>query len=568
MNKINEADKKDKVIFNNSSVLDINFIENPMFISSIKEAITIGDLGTKCEKLQVSEEIKNILRKLLESQSRESLVVYRKWTDSKGNSKELLIANSLPTLGCFDIWNGLIGLFLNKLTPIAYDNLEKCFNIDIYEMEFTLYELSKFMGKSLGGYTTEKLKEELYTLCNSTYYSVERNMIFDKKNNEYLHIDEKGFSLIWDLTLNSRKDKSESSKDSKCKVVFNKVIIENIKYEYFKYLKPNVYFALPSKGIVRRLYTYILGSLYNTNKTENTIYLKRNYFVIGNKLPLYPLQRSKIKEKLNIALKHLINNGIITDYFYGDEIVLNNVKEDVLYIVFKGTKEDVITTLDKNALKNMLNNKEENNLLEIPKDIRKELFHIGVTENKVNEIMQKYDKWKLIQYILWIKEKAKESDKKPTNLAGLLIYALQTDTFKLELTHEYIVDFVKNEKAKLNKNTLTEEQIREKYEKYIDKEISKFMKEEDFIYEMFKENILTVIASTLDQKITQFKMIYNTCNNENDKKSIQKQLDELIEFKNNKEESQLFKQHIKKEIMVYRGLKDFNHFKLEISKTK
>src|SRR3712207_5432401 len=152
-----------------ATIADVNIVEQPLFISSKKEVETIESLvRTK----DLSEEVEDVLRRIVEDLNKgnpklnamQFPVVYRMWYDSKGIKRELLIANSMPNLQSLDVWNSLIGLYLEKLGPISFDNMKQCYKIDSDELKFTLNELLDYMGKSHGGDAIKKLKEEISRL--------------------------------------------------------------------------------------------------------------------------------------------------------------------------------------------------------------------------------------------------------------------------------------------------------------------------------------------------------------------------------------------------------------------
>lgn len=560
--------KKSKTIFNNTTIIDRNFIENPLFICNLKEELsTMQEIENN---YNLSTEAKKAIKTLSQNQNKETLsVVYRSWSDSSGDKKELLIVNSFPTFQTSDVWNGLIGLYLKKITPVAYDDEEKSFSIEYDTMEFSLYELAKFMNKSVGGKSLDMLDSEIMKLENAKYYNFSTNVIFDKKNEEYLDMSRKGISLVSSYQKNVRKNKNSSTTTDKCSIQFNRVIIDNIRYEFFKYMNPSIYFSLPSRGLTRRLYTYVIGTP-NTANTEVMSYIKRNIFLLADKLPIYPQSRSKIKEKLNIGLKYLKENNIIMDYFYGDETLVNGIKEDVVYFITKGTKYNVLEHLSNKQLELAITiDVDFEESLYIPKDIKEELISIGVTELKAIELIKNYDKWKITKYILWLKEESKKikQNTKTSNPAGLIIFAIESGLVKLESNHQYIIDFVEKEKSKQEKKKeLTEENIKVLYQEYLDAELRKFKLEDEFGYNVLFENILNSLNFHVDKKIAQLKLLISNSNKSEEIEEFNRQLNNQEEFKEKQEKSLLFKNGFRKESMVYRQLKNYNDFKMECMK--
>ncbi|MCY6485489.1 replication initiator protein A [Clostridium aestuarii] len=570
MNDNNSVEKK-KIIQHNTSIIDINIIEAPLFISSKKEVINIGKLE---ENYNISSGVKRaieILKEDLEKSPtpidyRNYPSVYRNWVDSRGKNRELFVIHSIPDMTTMDVWNGLIGLYIQKIAPICYDESTNMYDIPNDEMEFTLYELAKFMNKSTGGKSLERLIKEIYKLKYATYHSLGEGVIFNKKNDKYLRSKGKGFNLILDCEFESEKRVKGEIVRAKCKVQFNRVIIDNIRYEYIKYINPKEYFSLPSRGLARRLYSYVKGNLYFSNK-QPVRYIKRSLNVLKNKIPIYEKHPSKIKERLISGLKYLKAFGVISDYFFGDEVLINNIKERCIYIIFEGSKEEIVDRLSMKykQIAISIDDYEDDAKfrLYIPKDIRQELISLGASEDFTNKIVKEKDKWEIIKYILWLEEE--KTKRKISNPAGLLNFALTTDNVKLELTHKHIVDYVENEKsnAKTSKMDL-QQQIENAYIKYVDKEIREFKKDNVGAYELVYENLLAVLNNDVEKKISEFKLLLSDGSiNEQDKLSLEKQKQEWLAFEKSQDKSKLFKKKLQNNISQMLVLKGFEDFKNE-----
>lgn len=547
--------EKNKVINNNVSIIDNNIIESPMFISSTKDVTSIRKLE---EKSDVSVQVKKVFEMIKEDMDkspenidyRKLPAIYRVWTDSRGLKRELLVTWAIPDMKTMDVWNGLIGLYIQKISPIYYDKDESNYGVHIDEMDFTLYELAKFMNKSTGGKSLENLVKEIYRLKSATYYSFANGVIFDKKNDKYLKSKAKGkgFNLVVDCEFDSEKRVKGEKVKTKCRVQFNRLIIDNIRHEYFKYINPKEYFTLPSRGLTRRLYSYLKGNSHLPNG-QKCKYVKRSFNVLRNKLPIYEYQPSKIKERLKTPLKYLIKYGLISDYFYGDEVKINGVKESCIYFIIDGTKEEIINRLTQKQLQLEiavdvdLKDDESNEIefkMDIPKDLLQALIALGVVKEIAERWLKEYDKWYLIKYIIWIQKQ--QFDKKKINPPALLTYALRSNEgngYDISKTYFEIVEFVEQQK---NLEEHSFDNIHQLYEEYMKKEIKKFKSEEEGTYEIFAMDIVAGLEHMTDQNILESK--------------------EYEEFSEKKEESELFKKHFYKQVRLYRGLISFGEYEL------
>lgn len=565
----NLENKKNKVIKCNTSIVDNNIIESPLFISSIKEIITIGQL----EKSDISSSVKRVLKVLKEDFKKSPVfvdyenfpVVYKKWNDSKGMSRELLITSSIPDMTTMDVWNGLIGLYIQKITPIYFNSENSSYDINKDEMEYTLYELAKFMNKSTGGKSLDKLMKEIIRLNNATYYSFANGVIFDKKNDKYLKSKTKGLSLIVDCEFDSEKRVKNQKVKTKCKVQFNRLIVDNIRYEYIKYINPKEYFALPSRGFTRRLYIYLKGNTYLSNG-HKSIYIKRSFDVLKNKLPIHEHQPSKIKERLKKPLENLKRFNIISDYFFGDEVMINGIAEKCIYFIFKGSKEDLIKNL---SYKKLLNNSDKKDMefkMEIPENINSFLVEKGFSEIIAKEILYKYDKWTVAKYILWLLEKEFENNKSVKSFPGMLRFALESGAVNLENTHKHIIDFVESKKAEQkNIKSNKEDNLKKMYREYIEIESEKFKFEDETAFKVLHETILENLNSSYEKKIREFALFEKSIT-ESEKENWQFQKQKWNEFNEIKENSRLFKEHFEKSLIIIRNLKFYEDFKIDKNK--
>ncbi|MFD3158712.1 replication initiator protein A (plasmid) [Haloimpatiens sp. FM7330] len=559
--------EKKKTIQQNTSIIDINIIEAPLFISSKKEVTNIGELEKKYDVSTGVKRAIEILKEDLEKSPvpidyRKYPSVYRTWVDSKGKKRELFIIHSIPDMTTMDVWNGLIGLYIQKISPICFDESTNTYDIASDEMEFTLYELAKFMNKSTGGKSLERLIKEIYKLKYATYHSLGEGVIFNKKNDKYLRSKGKGFNLILDCEFESEKRIKGEIVRSKCKVQFNRVIIDNIRYEYIKYINPKEYFSLPSRGLSRRLYSYIKGNLYLSNK-QKVKYIKRSFKVLKNKIPIYDKQPSKIKERLISGLKYLKAFGIISDYFFGDEVLINNVKERCVYIIFDSTKEDIINQLTQyKQLEIAVDNEEPSFKVHIPENLKEYLINKGFNEKIVGSFLAEYDKWEIIKYCLWLEEKEYNNKKSIRDFSAMLTFALKTK-INIENTHKHIIDFIeKNKRAKRNSIADKKQIIEKEYQKYLDKEIQKLKREDEGAYKIIYDTVLDNLNSKCKTQIKQFKM-FDKDIKESERENWENQKKLWLEFEKKNENSKLFKDQLQSTIRDFRKLKYFDEFKRE-----
>ena len=75
-------------------------------------------------------------------------------------------------------------------------------------------------------------------------------------------------------------------------------------------------------------------------------YIKRTFERLSQKLPLEYTYPSELKRKLKNPLNELVKNNIISDYFFGNEIFVNGIKENALYIISKGNKKEIIDEIE------------------------------------------------------------------------------------------------------------------------------------------------------------------------------------------------------------------------------
>lgn len=551
-----------KVLKEQSFIMDINILEAPFFLfNQSTKGLSIRDLESDPN---ITDNVRHILKTIPE-QNKNSEAKYFKWTDSKGLIREMLALSTLnlPRKFTMDVWYGLIGLYVHKMSPIWYDSNTKTFDVKDDFLYFTLYELARFMKLSTGGREITKIKDAIRELKSAQYFSMANGSIYDKSKNKYVTSKERGLSLILDYGFDLEKKEKNKIIEDKNWVQFNKLVIDNIKYEFIKYLNSETYFTLPS-GLTRGLYTYLEGNKYDNNG-KVLMYIKRSYEVLSNKIPIEYRYVSDLKSKLKKPLQNLIEYGIISDYFYGDEIVLNDKKEESIYFICVGKKEDVIKALEYKKYKQLeisLDLDESEFKMTIPTDLSESLERIGFKKNVIQQLLKQYDKWAIIKYIIWLQQKQFENKKTVSNSAGLLRFALEGNV-NLEIGYKHIIDFVENAKIEHEDNEKNKEKLlKDTYDQYIKDEIEKFKTEDEGAYTIIYENTLLTINAEVDTRIAQLTLLLQQ------DKEIESHIRLWKEFKEKQGDSELFNQNFLRSIMLLRGIKTFEEFSIEYLKNK
>ncbi|MGL4450542.1 MAG: replication initiator protein A [Sarcina sp.] len=551
-NEDNKLIKKDRSLKERSFIMDINMIEAPLCQYRNKRTkYTARELE---ESENISSEMKYVLSTMPE-ESKSSQVEFLSWTDSKGIDREILAASifNLPNAFAMDVFHALVGLYIRKNSPITYSEEEKIYNMPENKLEFRIYELCDFMRISYGGTMYRKIKSAIRELASVKYYSLANGIFYNKKKEKYESSREKSISLISDYDFFQKgKDKSTE----KCEVMFGNLVMENMKYSYIKFLNDAVYFTIPS-GITRRLYSYIEGNRYNKN------YIKRGFEVLKYKIPIDFKYPSELKKRLKIPLSNLIEAGVIKDFFYGDEIKINNTKEPTIYIIFEGTRKELIDSLTEKPRNSKLEKKNElesDYKLEFPKDIKQELLGFNINSVKVMELIKKYSKWKLAEYILWMKDGIKKG--KVKDPAGLFVFAITDEMVKVENTHPDIVEFVEKIKSEVEgKNKVTKELIDKAYKEYIEQELKVFEEDDEFAFVASKESILKDIEKVQKKKIKSQRQLYNMATTQEEKDKLLATIEKWEKFTVEKDKSDIFIDMFVKKTKLYRGLMEYEEFK-------
>lgn len=541
---------KDKALKEKSFIMDINMIEAPLFQFKNKRSIqTVRSLE---KDPTISNEIKYVLSRMPE-ESKSSQVEFLSWTDGNGLEREILATSifRLPNAFAMDVFHALIGLYIKKNSPIAYLEDEKIYNMPENKLEFRILEVCDYMKISYGGTIYQKIKDAIRELSSVKYYSLANGTFYNKGKEQYETSREKSISLIGDYDI-IQKGKSKS--DEMCQVTFGNLVMENIKYSYIKFLNDNTYFKLKS-GLTRRLYTYIEGNKYNKK------YIKRSFDVLRYKIPIDFKYSSDLKKRLKSPMENLMSSGVIKDYFYGNDILINGEKEDCIYIIFNGDRKEIIDSLTTEPV--IVEKEEEIQAeFEFPNDIESELIKLDIDKSKISEIMEKNTKWQIAEYILWIKDGMKKG--KVKNAATLFVFAALGGMVNVSATNPEISEFVENVKKEAEgKTRIKEEVIKQAYNEYIEKEIRLFASDDEFVFSALKSTVIGDIEKAKSKRIKSLRQRYNIEEKESEKELLLKRIERWEKFSIEKEKSEIFIEQLVKSAKAYRGLLDYDEFKNE-----
>lgn len=536
-------DNRIKSLQKKNFIMDINILESPFFLFNQKTK------ALRAKDLMLDDTLDDNVREVLELVSGDTEVRYFNWRDSKGLERVMLTVSpmEIPRRFTMDVWYALVGLYIKKTAPIAYDIGEKKFEVKDDALYFTFYEVASFMKISTGGKNIKKIKDAVRELKTTQYFSFANGTIYDRGKGSYIKSKEVGISLLTDYGFESKRKEKSRKVEEKNWVKFNPLIIDNIKYEYIKYLNHNLYFSLPS-GLSRGLYSYLEANKYNKNG-EMHKYIKRSFAVLKNKIPVDFKYNSNLKTKLKKPLKSLIDQGFIEDYFYGDEVKINKIKEECIYFIFKGRRDEIIDMVSNKQLKLNLNLEANDEfVMKVPEDIRKTLIDLGVEKTQCEKWIKTYDSWDIIKYIIWIEKQ--QYEKKKINPPALLSFALKRKA-PIRSGYPEIVEFVEDEKKKdKDKGRNIEELIKEKYEEYMEKEIENLKNEEPDTYRwIYNDLVLQGLKDDIDMKIKA-------------NKRQNKDISLLEEFKEKGDKSELFQSYLLKEIRLYKGLLSEEEFRM------
>lgn len=536
-----QGNYNDKCITENSFVADINTLKMPLFLYSNYKP-----------ELDSNGEAKVIEEKR-----------YR-WLDSKNNARELYVycKGRLPRKFESDTLHGLLGLFVKKYGPFSYDNESKTYKIKGNSLEFSWYELCSFMNIPSTGYYIDRLKEAIRIMKQTQYFSYENGALYDKENNKYINSGEEGLSLIskykFKTTKKGLSDEYSTTINSNY-VIFDELIINNLRYEYFKYLDADLYFKVIPSGIERGIYGYLESNRYDS-KNKSLRFLKRSFTTLKMGIPVEFDYPSELKRKLKKPLNHLKEIGYLSDWAFGDELKINGLEEQCVYFAFTVTVSEMKNILEKKKKKveqkevdftydndSESGNKEDKPYLKEPtKNLIQELIDRKVDRDFAEKVVKTKDKWDIITYILWV-DKQVYLNKNITDTGAILAFALRRE-YKLGLSDEYIdiLTFVEDLKLQSSKSyDQKQKRYKELYNEYIEKEIEDFKQTAE--YGPIKDLLLNFQNDRIDTNISM------AIKNNQD-------VSKYKEFKEKQDESEYFKEILTKEIRMIKSLKSEKEF--------
>lgn len=531
--------KNDKCITSKSFPMDINILKAPLFLYNNYKPI-------KDEKGEI---IKNIVEEK-----------EYKWVDSKNMDRKLKMKciGRLPRQFESDTIHGLIGLFIKKHAPFPFNRETNQYEIDVNRLDYSWYELCDFMNIPSTGYYIERLKEAVRILKQTQYFSYEQGVIYDRSNQRYLRSGEEGMSLIVKYRFKTNKkmeinDEYDNTIDSNY-VIFDELILNNLRYEYLKFLDIEMFFNKIPSGIGRGIYGYLEANRYDSNG-KSLMYIKRSYETLRVGIPVdfdYPYQ---LKTKLKKPLEHKVKIGYLKDFAFGDDILINGKKELCVYFCFGITAKELKAMLERPKVYTQIQfnleetdedkeddivSKSEINYLKLPeKDLVEELVDRKVDRKFSEDIVSKKDKWFIIKHILWIDKQlfmGREID-----TGALLGFALRREN-GIDLRGQYqdIYDFIELERLKENSNKqVVYDELKSKYDEYVNKFIEDYKTSDE--YEPFKELLLSDMNSNIDNIIRNIK-------------SVNGDVTHLEDFKANQENSDYFVKQLIKEIKVMKNI--------------
>lgn len=551
MESTQETQQIDKCISSNSFVMDINTLKAPLFMYT-------NFKPTKDENGSVSK---------IEEKTYE-------WIDSRNKKRKLYMycKRRLPRNFESDTLFGIMGLFVKKNAPFPYDKEKGIYNIHVNKVEFSFYELCEFMKIPYTGYYTEKLREAIRILKQTQYFSYEDGAFYDRKNKKYVSSGEEGMSLITKYKF-KRVKKSETSDEFSDEidhnwVIFDELILDNLRYEYMRYLNINLFFDLIPSGIERGIYTYLEANRYDKN-SKSLSFIKRSYDVLKIGIPVDFDFTYILKRKLKKPLNHLKEIKYLKDFAFGDELKINGEKEECVYFCFDITSQELKQMLEKKKMIQLqialdsdleedgdLDNENDvskvgKEYLKLPKkDLYDELIEKGMEENVSLRIVRNYNKWHIIKYLLWLNKQIFLGKNMP-NPAGLLRTGIEFNEGKglpIDSGYQDIIEFIEQEKSKEEKDNLSlEERIKILYEEYVSKSVKQFKQEEPDVYDIFYTDTLNSMNANIDKIINNLKISKEDF-------SLQE------EFKKLQDKSKLFKDNFVRCVKAYKLLKTYEEF--------
>lgn len=541
----------DKKNLNSNFIMDINFLERA-FYSKKEHQVTASSL-LNAENANLSKNLKGILE-IICSNGGDSKVDLITIDDSAGNRREILATSSmpLPRDKTLDVLFALIGLYINQNSPVKHSRTEegaKRFELNEDTVYFDLREVCDYMNLTYCGKNLKYIKDSIRELVNVKYYSLEDGYFYDKKSDDYvISTSENSISLGYKHSFRE-KGSSDSSWFK-----FSDDIINNIKHNFIKILDDKVYFSLKC-GIERHMYSYITGNSYNKG------YLKRSFDFFERLFRIPHTQPYLLKKRLKTCLEKMVAVGVINDFFFGSELIVNGKKENCVYLVLKGTKAEIYKAV-------CAENKEDRKIkMEFPENIEEKLKSYGINDKGILQL-KKLGKYKLAEYILWMDTRI--ADGKVKDTAGLFVAAARDKLVDVSRTHPDIIKFVEKHKAKEEgTKDLEIKLIKEAYDKYVHDAIEDFkdsIGKDSFID--VEDSILGEMLEVKEKRVKSQVKLMNMATTEEQKDGILAIIEDWEEVARKKKNSKMFKEQLFKKIKISAKFMDFDEFKIKYDNAK
>lgn len=190
-------------------------------------------------------------------------------------------------------------------------------------IDFTIYEIMRLLGRTLGGRDYEQVKRSLERLASTSIST--KNSFYRKHTKSYL--SDETFHLL-DKVKHSQYTDSENERGSweRTWVKLSDFFVESYRANYLKTLDSEFYWSLNS-SVAKRLYRLIDKKRNHQHRWEVDL------FSLRDRIPLsqyrYP---SKIREKLEPAHKELKHNGFLRAVTYrnterGEQLACYEIEE-------------------------------------------------------------------------------------------------------------------------------------------------------------------------------------------------------------------------------------------------
>lgn len=190
-------------------------------------------------------------------------------------------------------------------------------------IDFSIYELMRLLGRTLGGRDYEQVKRSLDRLASTSIST--KNSFYRKRTKSYL--SDETFHLLDKIKHSQYTDyENERGTWERTWVKLSDFFVESYRANYLKTLDSEFYWSLNS-SVAKRLYRLIDKKRNHHKRWEVSL------FSLRDRIPLsqyrYP---SKIKEKLEPAHKELKQNGFLREVTYratdrGDQLACYEIDE-------------------------------------------------------------------------------------------------------------------------------------------------------------------------------------------------------------------------------------------------